>query len=122
MTADIEELTEQVSEALEATDLARAAQLLDRVAPEDVAEEDQPAVVGLWEELADAFAERGRHDNAIATIRRCLELEFAADHDVRGTLAVHLLRSGEEEEADALWQVVATEQPDEVTRRFMAGI
>ena len=122
MTVDIDELAEQVGQALEATVLARAAQLLDRVSGEDVAEEDQPALVGLWEELADAFAERGRHDNAVATIERCLELEYAADHDVRGTLAVHLLRSGNEDDADALWEVVATEQPEEVTLRFMAGV
>lgn len=119
---DIEELNEQVGEALDEPDLARAAQLLERAAGDEVLQEDQPVIAGLWEELADAYAERGRHDDALAAIRRCLELEYDADHDLRGTLAVHLLRAGREDEADELWELVANEQPDEVTLRFMAGI
>ncbi|MPZ73315.1 MAG: tetratricopeptide repeat protein [Nitriliruptorales bacterium] len=119
---EVDELNERVEEALAAPDLAHAAQLLDRTAADEVAEDDQPDVVALWEDLADAYADRGRHDQAIAAIKRCLAMDYATDHDVRGTLAGYLLRAGREGEADELWEVVAGERPEEVTLRFMAGV
>jgi tetratricopeptide (TPR) repeat protein len=119
---DIDELIEQVATALEEPDVARAAQILERASDAEFAEEDQALVVRLWEDLADAYAERGRFDDAIAAIRRCQELEYASDHDLRGSVAAHLLRADREDEADELWEVVATEQPEEVTLRFVAGV
>ena len=119
---DIDELNEQVVGALEEPDVARAAQILERTSDEEIAAEDQPLMVRLWEDLADAYADRGRFDDAIAAIRRCQELEYAADHDLRGSVAAHLLRAGREEEADELWEIVATEVPEKVELRFVAGV
>jgi tetratricopeptide (TPR) repeat protein len=117
---DFEQLQERVQERLAATDLAGAAQLLERAAEEEL-DEDSPDPSYLWEDLADAYADRGRYDEAIATVQRCIDLELA-ERDLRGAMGAYHLRAGREDEAVALWDAVVAERPDDVWVPFSAGV
>lgn len=125
---DFDELCDRVIEAIDATDLARAGQLLERIADEDfddadeITDTDEHVVSRLWEDLADAYADRSRYDQAIATIERCRELDYAADHDLRGALAGYRLRAGDETAAVELWDAIKNENPDDVWVPFLAAV
>jgi tetratricopeptide (TPR) repeat protein len=119
---DIDALYESVEQRLNATDLAGAAQLLERASAEDLDDDEAAELTPLWEDLADAYADRGRYDEAIATAVRCRELGVDGGADLRVAIAGYLFRAGREDEARSEWEVLVAENPRNVWVHFMAGV
>lgn len=120
---DIDALYVAVEERLHATDLAGAGQLLERASTEeDLTEEEADDLLPLWEELADAYAERQRFDEAIATLRRCSELSGEGGSGLRAAMAGYTFRAGREDEARAEWEALRAEDPRDVVLHFTAGL
>ena len=121
---DAEELEQQVHERLDGADVAGAAQVLEQGA-QDLEDEDGSAAVGvaaLWEEIADALADRERFDDAIATIDHAAALGFEAVPEQRLAIAGYQLRAGRGDEASEIWEALAQERPDDPWVPMNAGV
>lgn len=68
----------------------------------------------LLEELAQALAQLGRTDEALAAAQEALDEGLAGEPDPRCLLADIYYRAGRREEADAIWAQVHTDTPDDV--------
>lgn len=118
---DFEALYSAVDERLDATDLAGAAQLLEQATSEDLDEEEALALVPLWEDLADAYADRSRFDDAMEAIRRSIDLTDGGAA-LRAKIAGYQYRAGRQDEARAEWDALRDDNPDDVWVHFTAGL
>lgn len=98
--------------ALKDGDLDRAKSILDELV-------DDPDTGDLWlpecyGDLAQSFDRNGRHDDAIASQERAIELGWGGRPDPRSDIAEFHLRAGRAAEAAAIWAELKASDPDDV--------
>src|SRR5205085_3101757 len=107
-------------QALKDGDLAVARAMLDELA-------ELPETGGLdmpecYADLARSYDRRGRHDDAIATHARAIELGWSTIPDPRSDIAEFHLRAGRKDEAAAMWAELKAADPDDVWLYNAAGL
>lgn len=116
--ATVEEL---ITEALEAGDAETAAGLLAVTFGHDP--DAHPRTLGeLLEELAECYADQGRYEDAIVTMGRALEAGWTRAPEGRCRIAEFLLREGLVDEAEAIYELVAADAPDDLDVHYGAAL
>lgn len=127
MAALVTELDDQLADALDGAgrDPARAIDALQRAVtacrtnPQVAAEFDLP---GLLDELAELYAQVGRTEDALATMRAAIAAGYTSTPDPRCRLAEIQLRAGRAEPAHALFAQVLADTPGDVWLYNNAGL
>jgi len=107
-------------QALDRGELDHASAILDELAR-------RPDTGGLWmpecyADLARAYDQHGRRDEAIAAIESAIDHGWHSAPDARSDIAEFHLRAGRSDEAAAIWEQLKTEDPDDVWLYNAAGL
>lgn len=107
-------------QALKDGDLDVARAILDQLV-------ELPDTGDLWmpecyADLAREYARQGRHDDAIASHERAIELGWGGRPHPRSDIAEFHLRAGRHEEAAAIWAGLKASDPDDVWLYNAAGL
>ena len=107
-------------QALKQGDLDVARAILDELV-------DLPDTGGLWmpecyADLAREYDRQSRHDDAIASLERAIELGWGGKPHPRSDIAEFHLRAGRHEEAAAIWAELKAADPDDVWLYNAAGL
>lgn len=101
--------------------LEKAAEIIETmVAHPDAA--DVLYLPELLEELADSYANMGRFDEAISTMKRALAAGWEGTPDGRHRIAEFLLRAGRADEAHTLYAIMKADTPEDVWLYNAAGL
>ena len=76
----------------------------------------------LLDELAQAYGDTGRFDDALQTIHQALEAGLSGQPDSRCRIAEILMRAGRVDEAEPIWTQVRADTPDDVWLFNNAGL
>jgi Flp pilus assembly protein TadD len=68
----------------------------------------------LLDDLAQAYADTGRFDEALLTIREAVDAGLSGQPDSRCRIAEILMRTGRVDEAEAIWTQVRADAPGDV--------
>ena len=107
-------------QALKDGDLDVARAILDELA--ELAETGGLYMPECYADLARSYDRRGRHDDAIATHARAIELGWSTIPDPRSDIAEFHLRAGRKDEAAAMWAELKAADPDDVWLYNAAGL
>ena len=107
-------------QALKNGDLDVARAILDELV-------ELPDTGGLWmpecyANLAREYDRQSRHDDAIASLGRAIELGWGGKPHPRSDIAEFHLRAGRHEEAAAIWAELKASEPDDVRLYNAAGL
>ena len=75
-----------------------------------------------YADLAREYDRQGRHDDAIASLERAIELGWGGRPHPRSDIAEFHLRAGRHEEAAAIWAELKASDPDDVWLYNAAGL